>query len=422
MKPGGGHHIVSAHNGTDTHTGVAATASAFSVEMLGSAFRRLGVVAFVGVLSLMGLTSATAQAEQVEPSSTAPPTTLTAPTTVAPPTTVTVPTTVAPPTVAEASPANDDFAAAALLAGSSGSTSGTTVDATKEPDEPDHAGNPGGASVWYSWTAPATGQVAFDTCGSEFDTLLAVYTGAALGALTTVAENDDSCELQSGLDFAATSGTTYWVALDGFNDGFGVGSGSFTLSWGPTSTPSRPANDDFAAAALLAGSSGSTSGTTVDATKEPDEPDHAGNPGGASVWYSWTAPATGQVAFDTCGSEFDTLLAVYTGAALGALTTVAENDDSCELQSGLDFAATSGTTYRIAVDGFFAGEGTFTLSWDLDAVDGGGTGGTNDLGPTTGELARTGAETGSLLVVAGSAIALGMALVLCARRLTREPQ
>ena len=35
---------------------------------------------------------------------------------------------------------------------------------------------------------PAT----FDTCSAQFDTRLAVYTGTAIGSLTTVAENDDS--------------------------------------------------------------------------------------------------------------------------------------------------------------------------------------------------------------------------------------
>ena len=29
--------------------------------------------------------------------------------------------------------------------------------AHKEPGEPDHAGNPGGRSVWWQWTAPASG-------------------------------------------------------------------------------------------------------------------------------------------------------------------------------------------------------------------------------------------------------------------------
>ena len=47
----------------------------------------------------------------------------------------------------------------------------------------------------------------------------------------------------------------------------------------------------------------------------------------------------------------DTLLAVYTGSSVAALTRVAASDDACGGGIGgsqLSFAATSGVTYRIA--------------------------------------------------------------------------
>jgi lysophospholipase L1-like esterase len=123
-----------------------------------------------------------------------------------------------------------------------------------------------------------------------------------------------------------------------------------------------PPNDDFANAQNLGtGSTASPSGTNVDATAQPGEPDHAGLPATASVWYRWTAPANGGVLIDTCGSDFDTVLAVYRGSALNSLTPVAGNDDSCGLGSEVEFEATAGTTYRIAVDGFFGGQGSIEL-------------------------------------------------------------
>jgi len=85
---------------------------------------------------------------------------------------------------AAAPPANDNFASAQALSGSSLSVSGTNVEATKQTGEPQHAGDPGGRSVWYTWTAPSTGAFKVDTCGSDFDTLLGVYTGGAVNALT----------------------------------------------------------------------------------------------------------------------------------------------------------------------------------------------------------------------------------------------
>src|SRR3954469_24201596 len=89
--------------------------------------------------------------------------------------------------VVRAQPANDNFANAWTLA--TLVTNGTSVGATKEPGEPNHAFNTGGPSVWFTWTAPKTTQVQMDTIGSGFDTLLAVYTGSALNALTQIASN-----------------------------------------------------------------------------------------------------------------------------------------------------------------------------------------------------------------------------------------
>jgi hypothetical protein len=104
-------------------------------------------------------------------------------------------------------------------------TSVLSVGASKETGEPNHAGDPGGASVWYGWTAPSTGQALLDTCDSDFDTLLGVYTGSAVGGLTHVVSNDQSagpfCDGtdQSEVTFPTTSGTTYRIAVDGWSDG-----------------------------------------------------------------------------------------------------------------------------------------------------------------------------------------------------------
>ena len=126
-----------------------------------------------------------------------------------------------------------------------------------------------------------------------------------------------------------------------------------------------PPNDAFANAQVITGVTGTVSGTNRGATKETGEPNHGNSIGGASVWYRWTAPSTGTVGFDTCGSGFDTLLAAYTGTTVNALTALDSNDDSCGPQSRISFAATSGVTYRIAVDGYFAQIGNITLNWTL---------------------------------------------------------
>ena len=137
----------------------------------------------------------------------------------------------------------------------------------------------------------------------------------------------------------------------------------------PTPTPTVPANNDFANAQIISGCSGTITGSSNLATKEAGEPNHepGGNAGGGSVWYQWQAPSTGNVTITTLGSNFDTLLAVYTGNSVGALTALAKNDDvdtnAGIVTSTVTFAATAGTVYKIAVDGFDGDTGNVVLNW-----------------------------------------------------------
>jgi Ca2+-binding RTX toxin-like protein len=137
-----------------------------------------------------------------------------------------------------------------------------------------------------------------------------------------------------------------------------------------------PVNDNFANRITLVGDAASTTGTNVGATGEPGEPNHAGvSVPIESVWWTWTAPDSGQVTIDTIGSNYDTTLGVYTGSAVNSLSTIASNDDRISLISQVDFTATAGTTYQIAVDGFSGSEGAIGLNFALfDSLIGGGSG------------------------------------------------
>lgn len=251
--------------------------------------------------------------------------------------------------------AADNFASAGAITGkelAQGSAVGSTKTATKEAGEPNHAGFPGGGSVWFSLTLAQTQIVELGTCGG-FDALLGVYTGTAVNALTEVAGNDENPLLatgcgptDSGVRLTMNAGTKYMIAVDRKTEP----GGSFQLQINRV-----PLNDDFAAATLLS-SLLPVSGRVDNriATKETGEPEHAGQPGGGSAWYAWTAPNTEVVQVTTCtGEGLDTLLGVYTGSAVNELTEVASNDDAgglCWAESQVEFEAIEGTTYMIAVD------------------------------------------------------------------------
>jgi hypothetical protein len=261
-----------------------------------------------------------------------------------------------------APPANDNFAAAAILAGDSGITTGTNVEATREPGEPQHTSLSGGRSVWYFWTPATTGPARIETCGpGNFDTILAVYTGDLVNALTLTGADDDSCSGdKSALTFAANAGTTYRIAVDGV----GSASGNFTLTWARVTAPP---NDSFATASPISGKRGSVRGTTTGASREAGEPVAGGAVPGPSVWYAWTPNFSGAVTFHTCATTYDTVLGAYIGDSLTQLTVRAQNDDSCEAQALIRFPVRAGTRYLIVVAGYGQAQGPFLLQWSGDA-------------------------------------------------------
>jgi subtilisin family serine protease len=103
--------------------------------------------------------------------------------------------------------------------------------------------------------------------------------------------------------------------------------------------------------------------------KEVGEPNHAGSPGGRSVWFRWDLSSTfgGTVSVDTHGSSFDTVLGVYQGTAVNALTQLASNNDADGRTTSAATASVGGgnTSVYIAVDGLNGATGTITLNYSF---------------------------------------------------------
>ena len=125
-----------------------------------------------------------------------------------------------------------------------------------------------------------------------------------------------------------------------------------------TSTPSFASNSQLV-------------GNNVFATKESGEPNIAGNAGGHSVWVDYTPTVTSPINVDTHNSGFDTLLAVYTGSSVSALTPIASNDDdgSPGGTSSLVFQGVAGTNYKITVDGKNGMVGNYVLNVQYGSAD-----------------------------------------------------
>ena len=272
------------------------------------------------------------------------------------------------PTALAAAPANDDFANAEALSGSLPiEVTRSNVEATKETGE--SVGTfAAGHSVWFEWEATATEWVTVGSCEADFRTVLGVFTGTALDSLTRVASASSSegphCPFTgSEYTFKATSGTTYKIAVDG--NGFYLEppppptEGEFTLRI--EATPA-PVNDDFANATTLvthleeesegeAFYFGSKFGYNWNATEENGEPSLIGGPNGASVWYSWTAPVSGQAKI-SANLPPDLRLGIYTGESLETLELLFGGIGP---GGSTTFTVSAGTTYRIVVYGLLEG-------------------------------------------------------------------
>lgn len=263
-------------------------------------------------------------------------------------------------------PFNDDFANRAIITGSNFAIRSSNALATAESGEPTHAGIAGNRSLWWSWTPSASANVTFDTTGSNFDTLLAIYTGATLGSLQPVASNDNFSGTASRVQLNVIAGTTYQIAVDGK----AAATGLALLNIG-----SVPANDNFAGAQVVTGESVLVATTNANASREASEPLILGNTGGRSLWYRWTAPSAKRYQISAYSIDVDTLAAVYTGASLGTLTLVNANDNIGANTSALcTIEATAGTTYYIAIDAKEALSGSITFTivdslWQFSAGD-----------------------------------------------------
>lgn len=131
-----------------------------------------------------------------------------------------------------------------------------------------------------------------------------------------------------------------------------------------------PPNDAFIDGVTLSTTSGSQTLDNRYASKEIDEPDHAGNTGGTSVWWRWTPSQDSTVRttlrLTTAGSTINTLLAVYTGDSVSALAPVAAASSPEGGPATLAVQAAAGVTYAIAVDGRDGAGGSLSLAWALD--------------------------------------------------------
>ena len=161
---------------------------------------------------------------------------------------------------------------------------------------------------------------------------------------------------------AARSGKTHllWTDTRGGSQEIYYGQLDFGSTPPPPPPPGDLSNDTCASPRAVASLPFSEDLNTSSATPSGDDPvSCSGGSDSASVWYSLTTNIDTTIGIDTAGSDYDTVLSVYTGVC-ASLARVACSDDfgdsiSSANRSVLTFAASAGTTYLIEVSGKVSG-------------------------------------------------------------------
>jgi len=220
--------------------------------------------------------------------------------------------------------------------------------------------------VWFRWTAPASGQVVFTTCGlAESDTVIAAYAGASCAGEAIICNDTAGCGAQSTVMFSAVAGGVYTLQI-GSHWASAVGwFGQFSLSYPPPPTT----YDSCGAARAIAGT-GVFSFDTTGATSSTTDP-AACAALGRDVWFNWTPPGSGRAYVTTCGQgvAFSPVLAAYSNACEATAQPLAcdQYDTSCAGNfPTIDFIVAAGQTYKVRVgsaNGALGGPGNLGISF-----------------------------------------------------------
>ncbi|HYD01569.1 MAG TPA: GC-type dockerin domain-anchored protein [Phycisphaerales bacterium] len=250
----------------------------------------------------------------------------------------------------------------------SGNTyAGTTVGATTDGASgcPNAAAARTRPDVWYTFTAPSAGTLQLDTClSSPTDTVMSVHSGCPGNTGNQLACNDDGLtngpcggvanNFTSYLTTPLTSGQTVKIRVSMWD----TATGTFVLR--VNFVPAALANDTCAGAIAIGEGATpfNTSAALTEATTDTACTFFSYSGVAKDVWYRHTAQCNGNLVVDTCGSSYDTKLAIYAACPAGNNTALDCDDDanpacgSGTLHSRVTTAVTSGTVYYIRVGGY----------------------------------------------------------------------
>ena len=248
--------------------------------------------------------------------------------------------------ISMAVPNNDDLANATNITTFPTNLQQDSTGATNETNEagPTCLNNEPSPSVWFKYTANISQTVVFNTFGSDYDTSISIWKNNEHPLIPMGCNDDHSNLSQSLINAELEAGVTYYINVGGYNNE----SGNLVFN---AKQVNALANDNLADATTIDSDSAySNTQTTKAATIEVGETTPSCNKKGAtsSVWYKYSPTANQRAVFSTSGSDYNTVLSIWSGAT-HPLTEVGCNDDNGGEQSQVAVNLTADKIYYINI-------------------------------------------------------------------------
>ncbi|MBK8027336.1 MAG: S8 family serine peptidase [Chloroflexi bacterium] len=254
--------------------------------------------------------------------------------------------------VNQAPPANDQWAGAYTVGGLPYTMSQAYIRYATMTGDPTTCASQD--VVWYRYWSNSgqPRQIIVDTEGSTYDTVLGVYTSPGAPTPTLIACDDDSgAGTTSRVEFTASVGTFYYIAVGAYSALASDQTLTLNVYQGP------PLNDGSGGAVVIPSLPYGVTQEYIRFATMTGDPTLNSPLNANMVWYrySFASGLSHRVVVDTLGSDYDTVLGVYTTPDPLYPVIVAMNDDYGGVQtSRVEFNAHAGIVYYIGVAAYNA--------------------------------------------------------------------
>lgn len=279
-----------------------------------------------------------------------------------------------PLTLNAAPPINDNKANATVVAGANVVINDNCAEATVE------SGDFAQKTMWWQWTAPASGRVTMDTVGSAAPYLavqvwLKETSGAVIGRVAYDDGEQFTASYRPVVSFSVVQGTTYLIATGTVNTSATTAlrleiilDTNSVVGGMPFSQPVTMANDAFSQRITLTGASAAGMAYNFSASTEAGEPTASGI---RTFWWTYTPAATGRLSLSTVnGDAISKNLGIYIGTTVSGLKTLeSQSTDYGNYNLSITIPVTAGTTYQISLGSYenASSSGALILSLALDS-------------------------------------------------------